>query len=74
MTQAQQTLNGGSNLPPFRRVPKEFTEFIERVYVHRDDLLDALLGDEGARPNSVRELGGVIRRRVVAPEGRSLAP
>ena len=68
---AQQTLNCGTNVPPLRRVPKEFTEFIERVYVHRDDLLDALLGNERARSNAVRELGGVIRRRVLAPEGKT---
>ena len=57
--EAQQTFNCGTNVPPLRRVPKEFTELIERVYVHRDDLLNALRGDEGARPNAVRELGGV---------------
>ena len=69
--EAQQTLNCGPDVPPFRRVPKEVRELIERVYVHRDDLLDALRGDEGARPNAVRELGGVIRRRVLAPEGKT---
>ena len=68
--EAQQALNCGPHVPPRRRVPKEFTELIERVYVHRDDLLDALRGDEGARPNAVRELGGVIRRRVLAREGK----
>ena len=69
--EAQQALSCGPHVPPRRRVPKEFTQLIERVYVHRDDLLDALRGDEGARPNAVRELGGVIRRRVLAPEGKT---
>ena len=72
--EAQQTLNCGTYVPHLRRVPKEFTEFIERVYVHLDDLLDALLRSamkehERARSNAVRELGGVSRRRVLAPAG-----
>ena len=66
--EAQQSFYCGTNVTSLRRVTNKLAKLLERINMQRENLREALLVDEGAWTDAVRELCGVLGRRVLAPE------